>query len=221
MNNTVTFGKTSWDTPHVSGGGRDDFLQLNKDGQYELRIIGTAPSEFAVHWTEDVNGQTRRVKCAGRDCLLCKENQRPQIRYLLEVMNRAEDNKCQLVEFGPQVYNQIVALNNSKHWGAPNTYDILIDRSKARGPSDMYQVMAIGAKGELPADEEAKATEFRLTIESVVEKVSQPSSNDEILKKLGRVSENGTVNSSWSEPKTQTVGPTTVVNDEDDEDFNF
>lgn len=218
MSDTVTFGKTSWDTPRpMGGGGSDDFLQLNKDGQYELRIIGESPYEFAIHWTEDVNGQTRRVKCAGRGCVLCKEDHKPQIRYLLEVMNRQEDNKCQLVEFGPQVYNQIVALNNSKHWGDPSKYDILIDRSKARGPSDMYQVMAIGAKGELNPDEAAKAAEFRTRIESVISKVACAATNDEILQKLGRTS--GSSSTSWSQ--TQTASPSTSSSDDSDTDFDF
>jgi hypothetical protein len=225
MTDTVTFGKTTWDTPRTSGGGNgDDFLQLNKDGQFEVRIIGdTGPSEFAVHWTEDVDGQTRRVKCAGPGCILCKEDHRPQIRYLLEVMNRGEDNKCQIVEFGPQVYNQIVSLNNNKHWGNPGTYDILIDRSKARGPSDMYQVMPIG-KSDLPADQLAKASEFKARIESVIEKIVSPAGNDEILKKLGRIAEDGT-SADWSSgptaaAATPSAGPGTDVV-EDDDDFEF
>ena len=221
VSDKVTFGKTSWDTPRLSGGSGDDFLQLNKDGQYELRVIGEAPFEFAIHWHDDVNGQMRKVKCAGRGCVLCKEEHRAQIRYLLEVMNRQEGNRCQLVEFGPQVYNQIVALNNNKHWGDPSQYDIVIDRSKARGPSDMYQVMAVGSKGPLPPDQAASAAEFRGRIESLINKVAGPAKNEEILKKLGRAGgEDTTDNSSWSQPQPQPAA-TPAADTSGDEDFDF
>ena len=59
MTDRVTFGKTSWDAPAPSMGGNDDFMQLNKDGQYVVRILGDSPLEYAVHWTEDVNGNKR------------------------------------------------------------------------------------------------------------------------------------------------------------------
>lgn len=182
----VTFGKTSWDSNHRgANNGSDDFLSINKDGHYEIRVIAEAPSEFAVHWVDDENGNSRRVKCAGPDCVLCKEGHKPSLRYLLEVISRDEEAP-KLVEFGPQVFNGIVALRDSKHWGDPRMYDILIDREKKRGPSDMYKVMAIGSKAPLSPEDEEMAKEFLERIEPVVVKVSAAATNEEILEKLGR-----------------------------------
>lgn len=229
----VTFGKTNWDRPMQSGGGiTDDFLQLNKDGAYEIRVIGDAPFEFAIHWVDDDKGNSKRFKCAGRGCVLCKDGHKPQVRYLLEIMNRkdGENNKCQIVEFGPQVYNQIVALNNNKYWGDPKNYDILIDRSKARGPSDMYQVMAIGNKGPLPQELTSRAEEFKRRVESVIAKIAEPAKNEEILKKLqgdgDTTSASGGGNGGGRSPVATVTASAAPVKkppavDADDENFDF
>lgn len=222
MTGRVTFGKTSWDTPApTTGGGGDDFLHLNKDGQYILRVIGEAPFEYAAHWAEDVNGQKRRVKCAGRDCVLCKEGVRPQVRYLLEVINFKNNNdtstgETKIVEFGAQVYNQIRSLYNNPHWGDPRGYNIMIDRDQKRGPSGMYQVMPLG-KEELNTELKAASVEFKDRIKEVLGKFAEPSTNEEILMKLGRVQNDE--NSSWSSD-TEENAPAEGVAD-DDEDFDF
>lgn len=214
MNAKVNFGKTDWNTKK----GGNDFLSLNKDGQYELRIIGDAPFEYAIHWAEDENGNTKKVNCAGRGCVLCADGNKAQVKYLLEVLNQTEaspDNgKCQIVEFGTQVFNQIAALKNNKYWGDPRLYNILVDRLKARGPSDMYQVMAVGQKGELDASLAAKAVEFKERIESVMGKFASPSKNEEILEKLGK-------NKPKESASLEAGATESAAVAEDDGDWNF
>lgn len=210
----VTFGKTSWDSPAPGGTGGDDFLNLNKDKQYIVRIIGEAPFEYAAHWAEDESGQLRRIKCAGRDCVLCKEGVKSQVRYLLEVID-VDNDVPKIVEFGPQVYNQIRALYNNKHWGDPRGYNIVIDRDKSRGPAGMYQVMPLG-KEDLSADMKAAAVEFKDRIKEVIAKFAEPSTNEEILQKLGRVKDEA--DTSWGDSDEKPKAAEVV---EDDEDFDF
>lgn len=195
MTDKVTFGKTSWDSPAPSMGGNDDFMQLNKDGQYVVRILSESPFEYAIHWTEDVNGQKRRVKCASRDCLLCQEGIKPQLRFLIEVLNK-ETDEAKLIEFGPQVFNQIASLRSNRHWGDPRGYDIMIDRDKNRGPSGMYSVMPLG-KEPLTEEQKAVVIAFMDRVKDVVGKMAAASTNEEILKKLGRAGAGDDAESTW------------------------
>ena len=185
MSQTV-FGQTSWDSS-PSSGSRDDFLNLNRDGQYTLRIL-SEPFSYSVHWVENAGKEVRKVNCAGRGCLLCKEaaagvvgSAKAQVRYLLEVLNR-DTGKCQMVEFGPQVFSGIKKLVSNKHWGDPKTYDIVIDRNKANSPN-VYAVMPVG-KTELTLEDRAAIKEFMERMDLSV--FTQPSTNEQILKKLGR-----------------------------------
>jgi len=222
MTGQVTFGKTSWSNPlPTSGGGGDDFLNLNKDGQYVLRVIGEAPFEYAAHWADDVNGQIRRLKCAGRDCVMCKEGVKAQVRYLLEVID-IDNSEAKIVEFGTQVYKQIHALYNNKHWGDPRGYNLMIDRNKARGPSGMYQVMPLG-KEELDAETKAAAIAFKDRVKEVMLKFAEPASNEENLKKLGRIEADDAKTSSWvADATTPTpAAGSNSVNAEGEEDFDF
>lgn len=202
----TSFGQTSWDAAQSGGGGRDDFLNINKDGQYSVRTLSD-PFTYSVHWVEDETKQIRKVNCAGRGCILCKEaaagvegSAKAQIRYLLEVLSR-DDNKCHLIEFGPQVFNGIKVLVSSKHWGDPKGYDILIDRDKSRPPSSIYQVMPVG-KTEMSLEDKAAIKEFmeRIDLSNFV----QPSTNESILKKLGR--DGGAApaaDGTWARPATE------------------
>lgn len=222
----TSFGQTSWDTAPSGGGGRDDFLNINKDGQYTVRVLSD-PFTYSVHWVEDSNKQIRKVNCAGRGCLLCKEAAagipgavKAQIRYLVEVLSR-DTSKCHLIEFGPQVFNGIRALHGSKHWGDPKTYDILIDRNKSRPPSGIYQVMPVG-KTDMSLEDRANIKEFMERIE--LSTFVQPSTNESILKKLGREgasTETGTDGAAWSRPGTATVTTDAAKQPADDTAFNF
>lgn len=218
---TVTFGQTSWDSPSAGGGNSgDDFLHLNKDGQYNLRIISESPYEYAVHWADDVNGNVRRVKCSGPGCILCKEGVKPQVRYLIEVIDLDNDNVPKIVEFGAQVFNQIKALYGSKHWGDPRGYDIEIDRKKSRGPSGMYQVMPLN-KEPLDADTKAAAVAFKDRIKEVIGKFAEHSTNDEILEKLGRVEASQSASDWASKAQEIPAAEESSGGDADDEDFDF
>lgn len=210
----VTFGKTSWDNPAPGASGNDDFLRLQKDGAYTVRIVGDAPFEYATHWTQDAEGNNRRVNCAGRGCVLCEEGMKASIRYLIEVVD-VDSGKPKIVEFGPQVYNQIRALRANRHWGDPRGYSIVIDKNKSRGPSGMYMVTPLSKE---PLDDEIKAAvvEFKDRIKEVIAKVSEPSTNEEILQKLGRV-EAADSNESWSDNGSEEASSSS----EEEEDFDF
>jgi hypothetical protein len=224
----VTFGQLdSWDAASSSGGtDKEDFLNMKDDGIYQLRTVTTgAPFEFAVHWAENVEGKARKINCAGRDCLLCKEGNNAQVKYMIAALNR-EKGRVQVVEFGKQVYMALKKLAFDPDWGDPRGYDIKIDKDRSRGASATYMVTAKPTgMGPITAEEQVKVKEFLARVN--LDRLSAPALEDEILRKLGRKgAQPATAQSPWnsrssvSAPKQASPAPT-AAEASDDDDFNF
>lgn len=183
------FGKLdSWLSGGADASGqafdKDDFLNMKDDGKYLLRIVQDGPCIFAIHWATDVQGRARRVNCALNDCPLCAEGNKAQPKYMIAAINR-ERGRVQLVEFGKQVYNQIVNLRKDKDWGDPRQFDIKIDKDRSRGISNTYIVTAVPRNmGPINQEESLMAKDFLSRVNA--EKFAQPSKLEEILRKLGR-----------------------------------
>ncbi len=210
-----TFGKLdSWETEAKEGGAFDknDFLNMKDDKVYAIRIGQDAPCIYAIHWAKDANGKAKRINCAMTDCPLCAEGNNAQQKYLIAAINR-ERGRVQLVEFGRQVYNQIVKLRKDKDWGDPRSYDIKIDKDRARGMTDTYRVTPVPrGMGPLNAEEELMVKDFLARVS--VDKFAQPSKVEEINRKLGR--------SDSAEPTSPFVAngaPKSAVVADDDFDF--
>ena len=223
----ITFGKLdSWYSEGGGGNGaafdKDDFLNMREDGKYLLRIAQEGPCIFAIHWGTDVQGRARRVNCAVEGCALCAEANKPQPKYIVAAINR-ERGRVQLVEFGKQVYNQIVNLRKDKDWGDPRNYDIKIDKDRSRGISNTYIVTAVPRNiGPISPDEALMVKDFLARVK--VENFAKQSTNEEILRKLGR-SEVAPAqpNANW---KTQSEGSPAAAtkvaaNIAEDDDFDF
>lgn len=219
---TQTFGQLgSWDAVSSSGTDKEDFLNMKDDGVYVVRVITDGPPwQVAQHWANNVEGKVRKVNCVGRDCPLCLEGNEVQVKFLLGVLNR-ENNRCQVMEFGKQVYSQIKKYNSDLDWGNPQSYDLKIDKSKARGPSATYLITGKPTGiGPITADEQAKVKEFLARIN--FDKLSAPSTVAEILRKLGRDG-GGTpaaTGSTWT-TKSTVVAPNKEAAAKPDEDFDF
>lgn len=185
MGTSATFGEKDWGEDSASAGGASDFFNMKDDGQYGVRIVGK-PHEFAAHWVE-ANSVRKKVNCAGKDCILCKKGLKPSIRYLIPVIMRkgpgvANAGEVKVTEFGPQVYRAIRALVQTEDWGNPVHYDIMVDKSKKRGPQGTYFVTPT-KRVPLRDEEKAAVKEFMERIK--LTEFSAPLSNEEILDKLG------------------------------------
>ena len=184
----VTFGQLeSWGSGATFGGGSDqeDFLNLKEDGTYRVRMVGGPPHEFRIHWARDNNGKMRRVKCAGRDCLLCKEGDEPQVRYMAGVIDR-EDGRVKVLEFTRSVYARLKTLFYDDEWGEPSGYDIKIKKnSKEKSPRDIYKTEPVPrGMGPITDEEATLVKEFFDRV--VLDRFAAPGKNDEIIRKLGR-----------------------------------
>jgi predicted lipoprotein with Yx(FWY)xxD motif len=198
---------------------KDDFLNMKDDGKYLLRIVQDGPCIFAIHWANDVQGKARRVNCALNDCPLCAEGNKAQPKYLIAAINR-ERGRVQLVEFGKQVYNQIVNLRKDKDWGDPRQYDIKIDKDRSRGISNTYIVTGVPRNmGPMNQEEMLMVKDFLSRVSA--EKFAQPSKVEEILRKLGR-SDGGSADSSAAFRSTgASAAGRAAANIAEDDDFDF
>jgi hypothetical protein len=181
------FGQVAWGE-EIS----NQYLSFKKDGDYNLRFLND-PYMYAVHWVVDAQGKTRKVNCAGKDCVLCKEvaagllpeSCKAKTTYVVEVLNK-DLNKCQILEFTKSVYVGIGILKKKKAWGDPRHYDIVVTKDKsAADPKLIYTVSPGGAKEPLTPEELQKVEDFLKT--SNLAEIAEPSTNDVILRKLGRI----------------------------------
>lgn len=209
-----SFGRTGWDEA-PSMGGKSDFLDMKDNGEYVVRVIGDQPFKFAVHWTKDVNGKAKKVNCAIKDCALCKEGEAAKTRYAVEVFVKStpkgELNECRLMEYGPAVQNHISGLAKNSRWGNPKGYDLaIVKNTNEASPMNVYRVMPLG-KDPLLDTEVSTIKEF-LGKDLPVSKWYGPSTNAEIMEKLGR--------QSTGAGNTVSLGSADAT-DDDDPDFGF
>lgn len=194
----------SWSDGDVGG---SDFLNL-EEGSNVLRCV-TSPYQFYVVWTTDATGQKRKFKSALKDCPLVQRGEKAQARWYVGVLSR-KTGQPGIVEIGPQVFKQIVALSKKPKWGDPRGYDVDIVR-QPKGSQPLY-VVSPEPKEPLSDEEKSMIKEFLGRIDLV--KMTEPPTPDEILEKLGESP------SSKSTANTE-VATTASASAGDDDDFNF
>lgn len=184
MAKEVNFGEKDWGEESASGGGRNDFFHMKRDGQYKVRVVGK-PHEFGVHWIEH-NGNRTKVNCAGKGCVLCAKGLKPSIRYMVPAIFRSgpdvTEGSISITEFGPQVYGHIRALYKTPDWGNPIKYDLIVDKNKSRGASGTYFVTP-AKEYPLSDDEQVAVREFLERVNLREFSASMP--NELIIEKLG------------------------------------
>jgi hypothetical protein len=209
---TVKYGQVDWDDAHVSTG--NDFMKLEQ-GSNVVRIF-SKPYQFAVHWVKDTAGTSRKVKCADKNCPLCKKGIKAQYRWLLRVLDR-RDNIPKLLEISSQVFLGIKNYVSNPKWGDIKMYDVDIKRGP-KGTQPLYIVMAEPDKGPLSNAEKETAKAFMERVD--IEKFIKPATPEEIAEKLGP-------SFASSAAVSYAVGDKVVTTKEDgdvivsDDDFNF
>lgn len=179
----VAFGKlTSWDDASVASSGKD-YMNMKEDGDYPMRVVTDIPYEYPTHWIEE-DGKGTKVKCAGRGCILCGKGNEQKITYAVNVINRT-NGRCQVFEFGKQIYDQLHGLAKSSKWGDLRKYDININKKKGRKPM-VYQVTPEPPLAPLSDAEIVMVKEF-MKGRGDLDKISAPLSNDDIRQKLAKV----------------------------------
>lgn len=173
---TTVNGRIAWGEKAAGGAGgsrldqKNDFLRLKADGDYIIQLMSEAPMAYHEHWSKTADGQNRSLRCALRNCTLCKEadaaknSPDPKVReaakqmiskpkYAIEAFLLAQGNerlgqttgRAVIFEFGKQIYDQIsqVAKTLEKIGGQLTGSILLVNREARRGPSGMYSVTLV------------------------------------------------------------------------------
>lgn len=197
----------SWEDGDLGG---NDFMSL-EEGANPVRVF-TSPYQFYVVWTVDASGQKRKVKSTGdiNSCPLVKRGEKAQPRWYVGVLDRDNGGKPSILEVGPQIFRQIVALSKNKKWGDPKRYDLNITRNP-KGSQPLY-VVTPEPPEDLTADEKATIKEFMGRVDLV--KMTEVPSADEILETLGLPSDS-------SSPSTSVDNDFENTGSDGDDDINF
>ena len=189
---TKKIGKVSWEEADVQQKS-SDFAQMKDEGDYDFRIF-TSPYQFYSHWTKDATGKDKKVHCAVDDCPVCERGEKASARWFIGVINR-KTNKCEILEIGSQVYQQLLVLAKNPKWGDPKGYDITITR-KPKGSNPLYAVVP-NPKTAFSDEEKTMAKEFTGRVDLV--KLSASPSADKVREVLGLVaiSSSSTVSSDF------------------------
>ena len=166
------FDMTWNDVKEPGKGGNVDFLKL-KDGINIMRIV-SSPAQISIHWEKGIDGQNKKVICPGSGCPICKAGKSPQMRYQIQVIDRA-DGKIKVLEQGTTVFNAIKAYAIDPEYGDPSKYDIKI-KKEGSGRDTKYSVVASPNKSSITPEEEKALAECKSLAE-----INKAKTIDEII----------------------------------------
>lgn len=172
---TKVVGQVDWNDADLGG---NDFMNLD-EGPNPVRLI-TSPHQFYIHWTKDVTGATRKVRCALDGCPLCRNGDKSIARWYFNVINRKTGN-CAVLEVGPQIFKQILGLAKKDKWGDPRRYDVDIMR-QPKNSQPLY-VVSPEPHSPLTDDEKSMVKEFNARIDLV--KMTAAPTPGEVREKIG------------------------------------
>jgi hypothetical protein len=165
----------SWSDGDLGG---SSFMTLD-EGENPVRLI-SSPYQFYIHWTKDTAGQNRKVRCALEGCPLCQRSEKPVARWYVSVLNRKTGNPA-ILEIGPQIFKQILALSKKDKWGNPRAYDLDITR-QPKGSQPLYVVQPL-PKEDLTKDEKKLCKAFIDELD--LGAMTEASTPEEINERLG------------------------------------
>ena len=171
------YGETNWGDTKTSGG--NDFINL-VEGKNRFRII-TKPYQFIVHWTKDPSGANRKLRCATKDCAVCRDlDVKAQYRWYVGVIARGAEEKCGILEISSQVMTAVKSYATGEDWGDPTGYDIVVKRAP-KGTNPLYTVEPIPHK-KLTKDEQKMIADFNENVD--LEKMVTPPTPEALIEKL-------------------------------------
>jgi len=185
----VKYGELSdWNEGDVSG--PSDFMNLI-EGDNKVRIV-TNPYQFVVHWARDASGQNRKIRCAIKNCPLCRQGADSQTRWYLGVLDY-KSGRPKILEIGSQIFRGIRAYVNDpdwnetfkKPWGNILAYDVNITRGP-KGTQPLYQVKPSPKMKDITEEETSLVEGFLNKID--ISKFTQPSTPEEVAEKMGMYS---------------------------------
>jgi hypothetical protein len=217
---TTVNGRIAWGEKGAGAGGgaskldqKNDFLRLKSDGDYIIQLMSEAPMAYHEHWSKTTDGQNRSLRCALRNCTLCKEadaaknspdpkqkeaakQMMAKPKYAIEAYLLAQGNerlgqstgRAVIFEFGKQVYEGIsqVAKTLEKIGGQLTGSILLINRDARRGPSGMYSVTLVPTQYKM---NQAQLDSVKAFEEKSIDlsKLYAPPEDEANMRRLGRL----------------------------------
>lgn len=185
--------------------GGSMFMNLD-EGENQVRIL-TSPYQFYIHWTKDASGQSRKLRCALEGCPLCQRGEKPVARWYVGVLNR-KASKPAVLEIGPQIFKQILALSKKPKWGDPKKYDVDVTK-QPKGSQPLYVVQPLPSE-DLTKDEIVAVKAFIKDTDFA--EMSKASTVEEINERMGISSSKPVA----TEEVDNNFAETTVAAEEDD-----
>lgn len=202
---TKVVGKISWDEGDVGG---NDFLSL-EEGSNVVRLF-SSPYQFYTAFVTDASGKNRKLRSAVKDCPLVQRGEKIQARWYVAALSR-KTGKPGILEVGPQIFKQIVALSKKPKWGDPRAYDLDIVR-QPKGSQPLY-VVSPEPKEALTSEEKALVNGFLEKVD--LAKMTEAPTPDEVLEKLGEMGQPMAARTSTAAASTASVST------DSSDDFDF
>jgi hypothetical protein len=170
----TTHGETSWDESGSGGGGKVEFLRFSQN-EAVFRVI-SKPFKYPVHKNVRAEGETkgRKFPCSKENgsCPLCDAGLEPKLQYMLGVIDRATGT-YKVIDIGWGIFSQIKGYANSKIWGDPSRFDIMVMKNPAsKGPADYYLCQPVPPSPLSIADQQIRDN---IDLEYLRNKTSPPS----------------------------------------------
>jgi len=161
-------------------GSVTDLLRLVPGQMRCIRIV-TAPLTYSAHMvtkkdltnnSEEVIEHSRIVKCSGfhGSCPCCDASNYPKGRWIVGVIDRADEGKCKIWDFDAGIFQQFQTLARNSSFGDPKGYDadVYLSKDKVKHYTDagwMSDVtIAARAKSELSNEDLAIATNIDVDV---------------------------------------------------------
>lgn len=212
---TVVSGRVQWGENVSSSASQVDkntFFRMKDDGDYIIALLEGAPQPYKEHWTKNTEGKGRSVRCALRNCTVCKEadqlmasndeskrnegkRMRAKDKYAIEAFVVADKGESlgtavgrpAIFEMTRQVYEGVSSIKGTldKVGGSLLNSMLHINRKLDRKPN-VYNVTLVPMPVNFN-DQQKRAIEQFKSKGIDLGKLYAPPTDEENLRRLGRI----------------------------------
>lgn len=160
---------------------KPEFLFIYPDSQVRMRILGDMPYEFSQHWFPAVG---KLYKCAGRNCLACRNGHKATFRYLLPVLAKFDTgSEGRVWSFGKMVFNSLKAYRFDPDLGDLRDYDLVVTK-KINNGINRQEVYPHRKNEPLSDADKIIAKKFMKSVD--LDKMAGPATNEALLAAMGQ-----------------------------------
>lgn len=131
--------------------GGSDYIKLTAGGVVTFHILSQQPDKKIIHWLDK-----KKVSCAGKDCDLCANGDKPKQRWTADVWDR-KDQKIKKLEFGSMIAGQLkdIAEMLAESQQTIHQVDVRI-KITGSGRETEYSALHVPMSDSIPQEIQAK-----------------------------------------------------------------